>query len=162
MTQLQAYLAQASPFDMPITQVSAKARWQSLAPNHADLVEIISLGVFVCDLAPHAASVERVSCLMGWYHTPVVSSLNTETVAMVVALKAHLQRNVPRWSPAYALQTQYPAATKRGHESVMLCGSECTCTKCLACPACGKYVSESSMPVCLHVATGPCRQVQYQ
>lgn len=96
MTQLQAYLAQAPPFDTPITQAPAKAWWQSLAANHADLAEIVSLGVFMCDLAPHAASLERVSSLMGWYHTPVVSSLDAETVAMFVALKAHLQRNVPR------------------------------------------------------------------
>lgn len=102
MTQLRAYLVHAPPFDMPITQASAKAWWQSLAANHADLAEMVGLAVFMCDLAPHAASVERVSSLMGWYYTPVVSSLATETVAMVVALKAHLQRNVPRWSPAHA------------------------------------------------------------
>lgn len=95
MTQLEAYLAQAPPFDTPLTHTS-KAWWQNLASNHADIAEIASLGIFMCDLAPHAASVERVSSLMGWYHTPVVSSLDTETVAMVVALKAHLQLNIPR------------------------------------------------------------------
>lgn len=95
-TQLEAYLIEAPPFDMPITQTSAKAWWQSLASQHADVAELVSLGVFMCDLAAHAASVERVSTLMGWYHTPVVSLLSTETVAMVVALKAHLQLNVPR------------------------------------------------------------------
>ena len=110
MAQLQAYLAQASPFDTPITQASAKAWWQSLAAKHADLAEIARLAVFMCDLAPHAASVERVSSLMGWYHTPVESSLDAETVAMVVGLKAHLQRNVPRSLSAHAPCTQHPAA----------------------------------------------------
>ena len=109
MTQLQAYLAQAPPFDMPVTQAPAKAWWQSLAANNADLAEIASLGGFMCDMAPHAASAERVSSLMGWYHTPVVSSLNAETVAMVVAVKAHLQRNVPRWAPPHARRSQHPA-----------------------------------------------------
>lgn len=95
-TQLESYLAQASPFDMPITQTSATTWWQSLAAQHADVAELASLGIFVCDLAAHAASVDRLSSLMGWYHTPVVSSLSTDTLAMVVALKAHLQLNVPR------------------------------------------------------------------
>ena len=94
--QLESYLAQAPPFDMPVTQTSAKAWWQSLAAQHADVAELASLGIFMSDLAAHAASVDRVSSLMGWYHTPVVSSLSTETLAMVVALKAHLQLNVPR------------------------------------------------------------------
>ena len=75
--RLEAYLAQEPPFDTPTANTTAKA-W------------------YVCQLPSHAASVERVSSLMGWYHTPVSSSLSTDTVAKILALKAHLRHNVPR------------------------------------------------------------------
>ena len=100
MSQLGAYLAQQPPFDLPFTQTTAQSWWQRVGGHQIGVAtaELVSLAVFVCDLAPHAASVERVSSLMGWYHTPVRSSLSTETLAMMVALKAHLQLHVPRWA----------------------------------------------------------------
>lgn len=67
-----------------------------MTSHHTEVVDLVSLASFMCDLAPHATSVERVSSLMGWYHTPVRSSLGTETVAMMVAVKNHMQLNVPR------------------------------------------------------------------
>lgn len=98
MSQLDAYLAQQPPFDLPFTQTTAQAWWQRVGAHQTGVAtaELVSLAVFVCGLAPHAASVERVSSLMGWYHTPVRSLLSTETLAMMVALKAHLHLHVPR------------------------------------------------------------------
>ena len=95
--QLQLYLAGSPPFDQPVLQHSSvKAWWLNLGTSNPSVVEIVNLAVFLLEIVPHAASVERVSSIMGWYHTPVRSQLDVDTLARVVALKAHLQLDVPR------------------------------------------------------------------
>ena len=96
LTQLRSYLAQQNPFGVPFLS-TAKGWWQSVELQHREFADLVSLAVCLCDFAPHAASEARVLSIMGWYHTPVRSSLSTDTVAMMVALKAHLQLNVPRY-----------------------------------------------------------------
>jgi len=76
--------------------MSGKAWWLQLGTNNPSVTELVNLAVFLFDIVPHAASVERVASIMGWYYTPVRSQLDVGTLARVVALKAHLQHNVPR------------------------------------------------------------------
>ncbi|KAL0024706.1 hypothetical protein WJX77_010071 [Trebouxia sp. C0004] len=95
--QLQLYLVRSPPFDQPFTpQTSAKAWWLNLGSSHTSCTELRNLAVFMCTIVPHAASAERVSSIMGWYHTPVRSQLDVDSLARVVALKTHLQHHVPR------------------------------------------------------------------
>jgi hypothetical protein len=95
--QLQLYLVGSPPFDQPFTpQTSAKAWWLNLGSSHTSCTELLNLAVFMCSIVPHAASAERVSSIMGWYHTPVRSQLDMDSLARVVALKTHLQHHVPR------------------------------------------------------------------
>lgn len=95
--QLQLYLVGSPPFDQPCTlQTSAKAWWLNLESSHTSCTELLNLAVFMCSIVPHAASAERVSSIMGWYHTPVRSQLDVDSLARVVALKTHLQHHVPR------------------------------------------------------------------
>ena len=95
--QLQLYLAGSPPFDKPVLpETSAKAWWLHLGTSNPSVAELVSLAVFMLDMVPHAASVERVGSIMGWYHTPVRSQLDVDTQARVVALKTHLQHHVPQ------------------------------------------------------------------
>ena len=95
--QLQLYLVGSPPFDQPFTpQTSAKAWWLNLESSHTSCAELVNLAVFMCSILPHAASAARVSSIMGWYHTPVRSQLDVDSLARVVALKTHLQHHVPR------------------------------------------------------------------
>lgn len=95
--QLQLYLAGSPPFDKPVLpETSAKAWWLHLGTNNPSVAELVSLAVFMLDMVPHAASVARVGSIMGWYHTPVRSPLDVDTLARVVALKTHLQHHVPQ------------------------------------------------------------------
>ncbi len=95
--QLQLYLVGSPPFDQPFTpQTSAKAWWLNLESSHTSCAELLNLAVFMCSIVPHAASAERVSSIMGWYHTPVRSQLDVVSLARVVALKTHLQHHIPR------------------------------------------------------------------
>ena len=96
--QMQHYLASKPPFDKPLLpDITAKAWWLDLAANSTEVKEISELAVMLFDIVPHAASYDRIASLLGWYHTPVRSQLDPNTLAKVVAVKSDLQQQLPRY-----------------------------------------------------------------
>lgn len=94
-TQMQMYNAGLPPFDLSISQgpFSVKAWWYSLGPAAQDLG---TLANYLYSVVPHAASTERTFSIMGWYNSPRRNRLEVGTVAMMTAIKANLQLDVPR------------------------------------------------------------------
>jgi hypothetical protein len=95
VTELQAYKSSSPPFNTPLGNLAAfkpKLWWQSLGAN----LIIVHLAVFLYDIVPHAATVERLFSLMGWFHNDRRNRLGVDSTGNLTAIKTFYEQKAPR------------------------------------------------------------------
>ena len=94
ITQLQAYKISRAPFDALLGKpedFSAQHWWRSIDES----LIIVQLAVFLYDGVPHAATVERLFSIMGWYHSAVRNRLGVGTTGRMSAIKTFHEQSQP-------------------------------------------------------------------
>ena len=95
ITELQAYKTGSPPYNAPLGNLAAfqpKLWWQSL---DARLI-IVHLAVFLYDIVPHAATVERLFSIMGWYHSDSRNCLGVHSTGSMTSIKTFYEQKPPR------------------------------------------------------------------
>ena len=95
VTEMQAYKSSRPPFNAPLGNVAAfqpKLWWQGIDPK----LTIVHLAVFLYDIVPHAATVERLFSLMGWFHNARRNRLGVDSTGCMTAIKTFYEQKPPR------------------------------------------------------------------
>ena len=93
--ELQAYKSSSPPFNAPLGNLSTfqpKLWWQGIDAR----LTIVHLAIFLYDMVPHAATVERIFSLMGWYHSDRRNRLGVDSTGSLTAIKTFYEQKPPR------------------------------------------------------------------
>ena len=82
---------QQPPFNAPLGNFQPKLWWQGLDPK----LTIVHLAVFLYDVVPHAATVQRLFSLMGWYHNARRNRLGVDSTGSMTAIKTFYEQKPP-------------------------------------------------------------------
>ena len=95
ITELQAYKSGSPPFNAPLGNVAVfqpKLWWRAFDQN----LTIVHLAIFLYEIVPHAATVERLFSLMGWYHSDRRNRLGVDSTGAMTAIKTFYEQASPR------------------------------------------------------------------
>ena len=115
VSEMQAYKSGKPPFNAPLGNLSAfqpKLWWQGIDPR----LTIVQLAVFLYEIVPHAATVERLFSLMGWYHSDRRNRLGVDSTGSMTAIKTFYEQKPPRYVPC-----------TRDTYAQLCCNVSCTC-----------------------------------
>jgi hypothetical protein len=95
VSELQAYKSSSPPFNALLGNLSTfnpKLWWQGIDAR----LTIVHLAIFLYDIVPHAATVERLFSLMGWYHSDRRNRLGVDSTGNLTAIKTFYEQKPPR------------------------------------------------------------------
>jgi hypothetical protein len=89
MAQLQAYKANASPYNRPSGGGGFDTRtwWQACSNSQNE--QLVDLALLLLDIVPHAAAPERTFSMLRWFETGRRCNLDTGTSLMMAAVRQH-------------------------------------------------------------------------
>ncbi len=97
VSELQAYKSSSPPFNAKLGNLSTfqpKLWWQGIDAR----LTVVHLAIFLYDIVPHAATVERLFSLMGWYHSDRRNRLGVNSTGSLTSIKTFYEQKSPRYA----------------------------------------------------------------
>ena len=116
VSELQAYKSSRPPFNAPLGNLSTfqpKLWWQGIDAR----LTVVHFAIFLYDMVPHAATVEHIFSLMGWYHSDRRNRLGVDSTGSLTAIKTFYEQKPP-WCALCA---------RSAHMYIALLGNLCAC-----------------------------------
>jgi hypothetical protein len=91
MDQLGKYKAGLAPYNVPYGGESfdVRAWWESIGQSDPRSLVLVQLALLLLDIVPHAADVERIFSMLGWFHGKHRSGLGVDNTGMMATIAQH-------------------------------------------------------------------------